>query len=98
MLAQWVAHHAPRFFLRTLSCGYRSPLEPWFDKTWWPGEIELLPWMPLKYNPNGSLDIYIQASSPGAAKEGNWLPAPASRPFNLTARDYQPTETVLEAI
>ncbi len=56
----------------------------------------LAAWMPLKYNPDGSLDIYIQASSPGADKEANWLPAPASGPFNLTVRDYWPKEAMLD--
>ena len=33
----------------------------------------------LKYNADGSLDIYFQNESPGKDKESNWLPAPARR-------------------
>lgn len=49
---------------------------------------------PLKLNPDGSLDIYIQNESPGADKESNWLPAPR-QPFNLTMRLYWPMPPVL---
>jgi len=35
----------------------------------------LLPSLP-KYNPDGSLDVYLQGKSPGADKESNWLPLP----------------------
>ena len=54
------------------------------------------PWMPLTYNDDGSLDIYIQAASPGEKKETNWLPAPASGPFSLTVRIYWPADAVLD--
>jgi hypothetical protein len=53
-------------------------------------------WMPLRHNPDGSLDLYMQSGSPGPDKESNWLPAPVSGPFNLTERDYWPTEAVLD--
>ncbi len=36
------------------------------------------------------------AAAPGADKEANWLPAPASGPFNLTLRDYWPKESMLD--
>ena len=51
-------------------------------------------WMPLKYNPDGSLDLYFQNESPGADKEANWLPAPKT-PFNLTMRMYVPKSEAL---
>ena len=44
--------------------------------------------MPLNYNVDGSLDVYIQRDSPGADKEANWLPCPPSDLFNLTIRIY----------
>ena len=46
-------------------------------------------WMPFKFNPDGSLDLYFQTESPGKDKEWNWLPAPKG-PFNLTMRLYAP--------
>jgi hypothetical protein len=45
----------------------------------------------LKYNPDGSLDIYIQNESPGKDKEANWLPAPKGE-FVLMLRMYWPKE------
>jgi hypothetical protein len=43
-------------------------------------------------NPDGSVDIYIQAQSPGGAKVANWLPAPKGR-FVPMLRLYWPKET-----
>ncbi len=52
--------------------------------------------MPLNYNPDGSLDIYIQANSPGKDKEANWLPAPPTEMFNLSFRFYNPKPETFE--
>jgi hypothetical protein len=49
---------------------------------------------PLKYNPDGSLDLYLQHQSPGKTKEANWLPAPKGD-FNVTLRLYWPKQNVL---
>ena len=43
------------------------------------------------YNDDGSLTLYFQNESPGAAKEANWLPAPAA-PFAMTMRLYWPNK------
>ncbi|WP_408097808.1 DUF1254 domain-containing protein [Peredibacter sp. HCB2-198] len=43
----------------------------------------------LRYNLDGSLDIYIQNTSPGKNLESNWLPVPNGE-FSLTARLYWP--------
>jgi hypothetical protein len=51
-------------------------------------------WMPFKFNPDGSLDLYFQNESPGAGLEANWLPAPKG-PFNLTMRLYGPKSEAL---
>lgn len=50
---------------------------------------------PLKYNTDGSLDIYIQHEKPGTEKESNWLPAPDAD-FNVTLRIYVPKEAYLK--
>lgn len=43
----------------------------------------------LVRNPDGSIDVYIQADSPGPNQEANWLPAPKSE-FYLVLRLYGP--------
>jgi len=47
----------------------------------------------LKYNQDGSLTLYLQASSPGADRETNWLPCPAGR-FNYIVRLYGPKASI----
>lgn len=49
---------------------------------------------PVTYNPDGSLDLYIQHDSPGAGKESNWLPAPTGH-FILMMRMYEPDTAVI---
>lgn len=51
-------------------------------------------WMPLKYNGDGSLDLYVQDESPSANKEANWLPTPKGA-FNVTMRLYAPKSDAL---
>src|SRR5258707_6563455 len=51
-------------------------------------------WMPLKTNPDSSLDLYFQNASPGKELEANWLPAPKGA-FNLTMRLYAPKSEAL---
>jgi hypothetical protein len=56
--------------------------------------FNLSSWMPLRYNGDGSLDLYFQNESPGAGKEANWLPAPKGA-FNLLMRLYAPKSDAL---
>jgi hypothetical protein len=50
----------------------------------------------LRFNPDGSLDLYIQRKSPGKDRKSNWLPAPASGPFTMNLRLYWPNPGVLD--
>lgn len=49
----------------------------------------------LKYNPNGSLTIYVQPTNPGKDRESNWLPS-AKGNYQLTLRMYWPKKEVVE--
>lgn len=67
------------------------------DKGWWfvPNQLNKFTVSPrnnLKTNPDGSITLYIQAESPGADKESNWLPAPKND-FLLMLRMYWPKES-----
>ena len=49
----------------------------------------------LTFNADGSLDLYLQRSSPGEDKESNWLPAPEG-PIGVTMRLYAPKTAALD--
>lgn len=49
----------------------------------------------LKFNADGSLDLYIQHDNPGGDKESNWLPSPDSGVLGMTMRLYAPKVEVL---
>ncbi|MCM2534290.1 DUF1254 domain-containing protein [Neobacillus pocheonensis] len=48
----------------------------------------------LRYNPDGSLDLYVQNSAP-IGHESNWLPAPKSN-FILVLRMYLPKQIMID--
>ncbi len=49
----------------------------------------------FKTNKDGSVDLFIQNTSPGKDKEANWLPAPAG-PFKMMFRFYWPKEVIID--
>jgi hypothetical protein len=50
----------------------------------------------MEKDADGGLTIYIQSDSPGADKEGNWLPAEKGKPFSLTLRTYVPGKAIVD--
>jgi hypothetical protein len=50
---------------------------------------------PLKFNSDGSLDLYIQSQDPGPDRRSNWLPS-GDGAFNLTFRLYWPKPAILD--
>jgi len=79
--------------------GQLPPAEAFWSLTMYDGDFFFVPNVlnrydlaqrdPLVVNPDGSVDLYIQAESPGAGKEANWLPAPKGK-FVLVMRIYTP--------
>jgi len=49
----------------------------------------------IKFNKDGSLDIYIQKDNPGKDRQSNWLPSPNGE-FKMVFGCYWPKETLLE--
>ena len=50
----------------------------------------------LKYNADGSLDIYIQRKAPRGERKNNWLPTPQEGAFMLNMRLYSPKDIALD--
>jgi hypothetical protein len=50
----------------------------------------------LKYNPDGSLTIYVQADPPPETQRANWLPAPKDADFSLYMRAYWPKTAIVD--
>lgn len=52
----------------------------------------------LRYNADGSLDIYIQRKAPAGDKKTNWLPSPQDGNFVLNMRVYWPKPSALDGL
>ncbi|EKO38908.1 MAG: hypothetical protein B193_2395 [Solidesulfovibrio magneticus str. Maddingley MBC34] len=86
----------------TFPAGQLPPVNAFWSVTMYDGTTQLLiknpinrylinsPMLPgMRKNPDGSLTLYLQKTSPGKAKEANWLPAPDG-PIYLVMRLYWP--------
>ena len=92
----------------TIPKGQLPPVNAFWSVTMYDGKTQLLvenaidrylinsQMLPdLKRNADGSLTIYIQKDSPGAAKQANWLPAPDG-PIYMVMRLYWPKQAALD--
>ena len=50
----------------------------------------------LKKNADGSIDLYVGATTPGPEREPNWLPTPAQGPFSVILRLYWPKQEAID--
>jgi len=50
----------------------------------------------LQRDADGGLTLWMQANSPGAGEESNWLPTPKNGAFNVILRLYGPKQEVVE--
>jgi hypothetical protein len=82
--------------------GQLPPAKAFWSLTMYDGKTQLLVANPInryllnstmlksfKYGADGSLTLYVQKDSPGAAEQSNWLPAPDG-PFYAILRIYMP--------
>ena len=82
--------------------GMLPPVDGFWSLTMYDKDLFFVPNAIDRYNvsqddtfitsPDGSVDLYLQADSPGADKEANWLPAPRGE-FKLVLRVYGPSKT-----
>ena len=50
----------------------------------------------LVYDADGGLTIHVQANSPGAGREANWIASLKDQPFSLVVRAYEPKGKLLD--
>ena len=50
----------------------------------------------LKFNSDGSLDLFVQRQAPGGDRDRNWLPTPASGGFSMNLRLYWPQREIID--